>query len=89
MLVARALDRCLVVACNRLTAPALEDAGAMVLSCVKGAREACGKRCVRAGMLLDRERRAAMTAVEVRQAKSIKKRRDGIARAELKKESSN
>jgi hypothetical protein len=71
VLVARALDKCLVVACNLLTAPALEDVGAMVLSCVNGARDGRGKRCVRAGMLLDRERRAAMMAGKVSRVRIV------------------
>jgi len=68
VLVARADEglRCLVVACNLRTAvaPELEVAGAIELCRVKGTRFERGKRCVRAGILLARLRRAAIMAGE-------------------------
>jgi hypothetical protein len=64
VLVARAELMCLEVACSLRTAaaPELAEAGAIELCRVKGTRVERGNRCVRAGMLFARLRRAAMMA---------------------------
>ena len=78
MLVARADEglRCLVVACNLRTAaaPELEEDGAIELCRVKGTRFERGKRWVRAGMVLERLRRAAMMAGEKEKEIQVLKR---------------